>query len=135
MVEELAEDKEVASFPLVGSSIGGGPISQLGSNDVTAGQNLRSFIACGKSGSFISLICCGIFMFFTADTARAVAAVIPACPTSTAANTTKRQDFFFLLFFVLSLLHISHFVLFCFGKSSSVNARLHFRIVENCACF
>lgn len=53
--------------------------SQLGANDVTAGQNLRSFIACGKSGSFMSFICCGIFIFFTAETARAGAAVIPAC--------------------------------------------------------
>lgn len=53
--------------------------SQLGANEVTAGQNLRSFMACGKSGSFISFICCGIFMFFTAETARAGAAVIPAC--------------------------------------------------------
>lgn len=52
--------------------------SQLGANEVTAGQNLRSFIACGKSGSFISFICCGIFIFFTAETARAGAAVIPA---------------------------------------------------------
>jgi hypothetical protein len=41
-------------------------------------QNFRSLIACGKSGNFISLICCGIFIFFTADTARAGAAVIPA---------------------------------------------------------
>lgn len=31
--------------------------SQLGANDVMDGQNLRSFIACGKSGSFISFIC------------------------------------------------------------------------------
>lgn len=53
--------------------------SQLGANEVTAGQNLRSFMACGRSGSFISFICCGIFIFFTAETARAGAAVIPAC--------------------------------------------------------
>lgn len=53
--------------------------SQLGANEVTAGQNLRSFIACGKSGNFISFICCGMFIFLTAETARAGAAVIPAC--------------------------------------------------------
>lgn len=52
--------------------------SQLGANDVMAGQNFKSFIACGKSGSFMSFICCGIFIFFTADTARAGAAAIPA---------------------------------------------------------
>ena len=52
--------------------------SQLGANEVTAGQNLRSFIACGRSGNFMSFICCGIFIFLTAETARAGAAVIPA---------------------------------------------------------
>lgn len=42
------------------------------------GQNLRSLIACGKSGSLMSFICCGMFMFLTADTALAGAAIIPA---------------------------------------------------------
>jgi len=42
------------------------------------GQNLRSLMAWGRSGSLMSLICCGIFIFLTADTARAGAAEIPA---------------------------------------------------------
>lgn len=66
--------------------------SQLGANEVTAGQNLRSFIACGKSGSFISFICCGIFMFFTAETARAGAAVIPACTHHTDGRSVERTE-------------------------------------------
>ena len=32
-------------------------------------QSFRSLMACGSSGSLISLICCGMFMFFTADIA------------------------------------------------------------------
>jgi hypothetical protein len=67
--------------------------SQLGANDVTAGQNLRSFIACGKSGSFISFICCGIFMFFTAETARAGAAAIPACTHHTDGRSVENGQF------------------------------------------
>lgn len=69
-----------------------------------AGQNFKSYIkyvhfalwddvelcicictlmACGKSGSFMSLICCGMFIFLTALTARAGAADRPAsCLTS-----------------------------------------------------
>lgn len=46
--------------------------------ELTIGQNLRSLIACGRSGNLMSLICCGMFMFFTADTARAGAAAMPA---------------------------------------------------------
>lgn len=41
-------------------------------------QNLRSLIAAGRSGSLMSLICCGRFMFLTAETARAGAAAKPA---------------------------------------------------------
>lgn len=33
----------------------------------------------GKSGNFMSLIFCGMFISLTADTARAGAAAIPAC--------------------------------------------------------
>ena len=33
----------------------------------------------GKSGSLMSLIRCGMFISFTAETARAGAAAIPAC--------------------------------------------------------
>lgn len=66
--------------------------SQLGVNEVTAGQNLRSFIACGKSGNFISFICCGIFIFLTAETARAGAAVIPACTYHMDGKNGKRKN-------------------------------------------
>lgn len=46
--------------------------------DAIWGQNLRSLMAWGRSGSLISLICWGMFMFFTAETARAGAAAMPA---------------------------------------------------------
>lgn len=67
--------------------------SQLGANEVTAGQNLRSFIAWGKSGNFISFICCGMFIFLTAETARAGAAVIPACTYHMDGKNGKRKNF------------------------------------------
>lgn len=72
-------DREAATRTEEITGASGGISSQLGASEVTAGQNLRSFIACGRSGNFISFICCGMFIFFTADTARAGAAVIPAC--------------------------------------------------------
>jgi len=37
----------------------------------------------GKSGNLMSLIRCGMFISLTADTARAGAAAMPACKTST----------------------------------------------------
>ena len=42
-------------------------------------HNFKSLIACGNSGSLISLICCGIFIFFTAEIALVGAADNPAC--------------------------------------------------------
>lgn len=53
-------------------------ISILWNWDATWGQNLRSLIAWGRSGNLMSLICWGMFIFFTAETARAGAAAIPA---------------------------------------------------------
>lgn len=43
-------------------------------------QNFKSFMACGRSGSLMSLICWEMFMFIflTAETARAGAAERPA---------------------------------------------------------
>ena len=41
-------------------------------------HSFKSLIACGNSGSLISLICCGIFIFFTAEIALVGAADNPA---------------------------------------------------------
>ena len=47
-------------------------------NGQLVNQSFRSLMACGSSGSLISLICCGMFMFFTADIALVGAADNPA---------------------------------------------------------
>lgn len=54
------------------------PPKMFESNDVSMLQFVHTLIACGRSGSFISLICCGMFMLFTALTALAGAADKPA---------------------------------------------------------
>lgn len=54
-------------------------ISIFSNCELIIGQNLRSLIACGRSGNLMSFICCGMFIFFTAETARAGAAAMPAC--------------------------------------------------------
>lgn len=56
------------------------PPKMLESNDVKINKSTsnHTLIACGRSGSFISLICCGMFMLFTALTALAGAADKPA---------------------------------------------------------
>ena len=56
-------------------------------------HNFRSLIACGSSGSLISLICWGMFMFFTAEMALVGAAESPACKEN---GTKKLKTLFFL---------------------------------------
>ena len=36
---------------------------------VQRNHNFKSLIACGSSGNLMSLICCGMFMFLTAEMA------------------------------------------------------------------
>jgi len=45
---------------------------------VKSDHNFRSLIACGSSGSLMSFICCGMFMFLTAEIALVGAADNPA---------------------------------------------------------